>query len=93
MRVLVSLFLIGAAAFAEDRADLAAIQRIKTEAEVKALKESEEAASAYANNPALLRLRELETLRELARNANARIYIGFDKHAPPTDDETNGSKA
>jgi acetyl esterase/lipase len=32
MRVLVSLFLIGAAAFAEDRADLAAIQRIKTEA-------------------------------------------------------------
>ena len=26
-------------------------------------------------------LRELETLRELARNANARIYIGFDKHS------------
>jgi hypothetical protein len=24
---------------------------------------------------------ELETLNELARNANARIYIGFDKHA------------
>jgi len=22
----------------------------------------------------------LETLRELARNANARIYVGFDKH-------------
>jgi hypothetical protein len=27
-----------------------------------------------------LRLRELDTLRELARTANARIYIGFDKH-------------
>jgi hypothetical protein len=30
---------------------------------------------------------ELETLRELGANANARIYIGFDKHlaedAPP----------
>lgn len=24
---------------------------------------------------------ELETLRELGENANARIYIGFDKHA------------
>jgi hypothetical protein len=23
---------------------------------------------------------ELETLRELGRNGNARIYIGFDKH-------------
>jgi len=30
----------------------------------------------------LLRLQELETLRELARTANARIYIGFDKHLP-----------
>jgi regulator of protease activity HflC (stomatin/prohibitin superfamily) len=59
----------------------AEVHRIKTEAEIQALKQTEEAASAYTNNPALLRLRELETLRELARNANARIYIGFDKHA------------
>ena len=57
------------------------MQRIKTEADVRALKESEAAAAAYSTNPALLRLRELETLRELARNANARIYIGFYKHA------------
>jgi hypothetical protein len=28
-----------------------------------------------------LRLRELETLAEVAKNANARIFIGFDKHA------------
>jgi hypothetical protein len=27
---------------------------------------------------------ELETLRDLAKNAYARIYIGFDKHATPT---------
>jgi regulator of protease activity HflC (stomatin/prohibitin superfamily) len=54
--------------------------RVKTEAEVTALREREQAAEAYAAHPALLRLQELETLRELARTANARIYIGFDKH-------------
>jgi hypothetical protein len=57
------------------------VQRIKTEADVQTLKQSESAASAYSANPALLRLRELETLRELGRNANARIYIDFEKHA------------
>lgn len=61
----------------------AEVQRIKTEADVRSLRDSAEAAAAYSENPALLRLRELETLRELARNANARIYIGFDKHAAP----------
>jgi len=55
-------------------------QRIKTEADVAALQATQAGAEAYTSNPALLRLRELETLRELARNANARIYIGFDKH-------------
>jgi regulator of protease activity HflC (stomatin/prohibitin superfamily) len=55
-------------------------QRIKTEADVAALQATQAGADAYNSNPALLRLRELETLRELARNANARIYIGFDKH-------------
>jgi len=54
--------------------------RVKTEAEIKALREREVAAKAYSTHPALLRLQELETLRELARTANARIYIGFDKH-------------
>ena len=29
--------------------------------------------------PALLRLEELATLRELARNANARIFLDFDR--------------
>jgi regulator of protease activity HflC (stomatin/prohibitin superfamily) len=57
--------------------------RIKTSAEVNAVREQEQAAQAFARHPALLRLRELETLRELARNSNARIYIGFDKHVSP----------
>jgi regulator of protease activity HflC (stomatin/prohibitin superfamily) len=54
--------------------------RLKTEADVNALRERAQAAEAYAQHPALLRLEELEALRGLARNANARIYIGFDKH-------------
>ncbi len=57
--------------------------RIKTEADVRALREQEQAAQAYQTHPALLRLRELEALRELARSANARIYIGFDKYSRP----------
>jgi len=48
--------------------------------EAKALATQAEAARAYSDYPALLRLRELETLSELAKNAQARIYIGFDKH-------------
>lgn len=54
--------------------------RIQTEADINALRERAQAAEAYTSHPALLRLRELDTLRELARSANARIYIGFDKH-------------
>lgn len=57
----------------------------ETEADVQALRAREQAAGAYTSHPALLRLRELATLSDLARSANARIYIGFDKHARPTD--------
>jgi regulator of protease activity HflC (stomatin/prohibitin superfamily) len=59
------------------------IQRLQTEAEIKQLQDREHNAQAYAKHPALLRMLELETLRELGRNANARIYIGFDKHVSP----------
>src|SRR5688572_30520998 len=58
----------------------AEVQRLQTEAEIKRLQERERNAQAYAKHPALLRMLELETLRELGENANARIYIGFDKH-------------
>jgi regulator of protease activity HflC (stomatin/prohibitin superfamily) len=56
----------------------AEMQRIKTEADVQALRSREQAAQAYANHPALLRLQELETLSTLSRAANARIYVNFD---------------
>lgn len=49
-------------------------------AEIKPLPERERNAQAYTKHPALLRMLELETLSALAKNANARIYIGFDKH-------------
>ncbi len=58
----------------------AEIERLKKEAEIKALQALAESAKDLDKNPALLRLRELETLKELAKSANARIYIGFDKH-------------
>ena len=57
------------------------IQRLQTEAEIRRLQERERTAQAYSKHPALLRILELEALSELARNGNARIYIGFDKHA------------
>jgi hypothetical protein len=53
--------------------------KIKTAAELGALRERAEAAEAYTAHPALLRLRELETLSELARSANARLYVDFDR--------------
>lgn len=56
---------------------------LQTRAEIEALQAQETAAAAFSTHPALLRLRELETLRELGRNGNARIYIGFEKHADP----------
>lgn len=53
------------------------VQRIKTAADIEALRERQRAAQAYSEYPVLLRLQELETLRELARSANARLYINF----------------
>ncbi len=68
------------------RAEAEAVN-VQTAAEIQALRDREQAAAAYARHPALLRLRELETLRELSQMANARIYIGFDKHQTPTGRE------
>lgn len=57
---------------AQSESEIAAIQ---TETEIRELREREKSATAYSQHPALLRLIELETLRDLARNANARIYL------------------
>lgn len=64
-------------------------ERIRTEAEIASLRQREQAAAAYAQHPALIRLIELETLKALAGNANARLYIGMDKHMAP--DAKNGA--
>jgi regulator of protease activity HflC (stomatin/prohibitin superfamily) len=64
----------------------AEIEKLKKEAEIKNLEDIAKSAETLSKNPALLRLRELETLKELAKSANARIYIGFDKHSTEKED-------
>jgi len=51
--------------------------RLKVQAERQAIEERSKAAAAFAAHPALMRLEELTALRDLARNANARIYLDF----------------
>ncbi len=55
--------------------------RLSVAAEIAALEDRSSRASAYEEHPALLRLEELAALRDLARNANARIYLDFDRRA------------
>lgn len=64
----------------------AEIKRLKNEAEIRSLHEMARASDNLSKNPALLRLKELETLKELSKSANARIYIGFDKHFESEND-------
>ena len=67
--------------------------KIRVDAAVDALRTREQAAGAYSRHPALLRLTELEALTNLAGSANARIYIGFDKHIqPPGSDHGRSEK-
>jgi regulator of protease activity HflC (stomatin/prohibitin superfamily) len=61
-----------------DRAEAEAAQ-LRAETELRILREREAAGDIYTRHAALLRLEELQTLRELARNANARIYLDFEK--------------
>ena len=49
-------------------------QQIRTEADIAALREREKAAEAYTRHPSLLRLTELETLRDLSRLASANLH-------------------
>jgi regulator of protease activity HflC (stomatin/prohibitin superfamily) len=55
--------------------------RLRVQAEREALDERTKSAAAYTTHPALLRLEELGALRELARNANARLYLDFNGNA------------
>ena len=61
--------------------------QLKTDAEIRNLREREKAAAAYTEHPALLRLLELETLRDLSHTASARLYINFNGASEKSDDE------
>ena len=70
------------------RADAdAEAMRLKVQAERLAVEERSKAAAAFAEHPALMRLEELMTLRDMARNANARIYLDFQEPVPNGTDE------
>ncbi len=51
--------------------------RLRGEAEVAALRARDEIGAIYDMHPALLRLVELETLRDLSHTATARLYINM----------------
>jgi regulator of protease activity HflC (stomatin/prohibitin superfamily) len=53
--------------------------RLAVQAETQALQERSQTAAVYSKHPELLRLEELATLRDLARNGNARLYLDFDR--------------
>lgn len=55
--------------------------RLKGAAEAEAARAKADAAGVFAASPALLRLEELAAIRELAKNANARIYLDLPKAA------------
>jgi regulator of protease activity HflC (stomatin/prohibitin superfamily) len=55
--------------------------QLAVQADMQALEQRQKTAGAYSDHPALLRLEELATLRELARNANARLYLDFKEKA------------
>jgi regulator of protease activity HflC (stomatin/prohibitin superfamily) len=54
--------------------------RLRAEAEANVYAQRKQTAEVLGSHPALMRLEELETLRDLARNANARIYLGMGKN-------------
>jgi len=69
---------------AESDAD---VSRSAVHAEMEALEERSKKAAVYGAHPALLRLEELATLRELARNGNARLYLDFNLRQALADRE------
>ncbi|MEO0475715.1 MAG: SPFH domain-containing protein [Planctomycetota bacterium] len=63
----------------------AEVERMKHDLEVEQMTKRAEVGEAMAQTPQLLRLAEIEAMQALAANANARLYIGFDKHADLDD--------
>ena len=73
-----------------EEADAEAL-RLRAEAEARATEERAKAASVLEGHPALMRMAELETLRDLATNANARLYLGLDRNGLQFD-RMNGAR-
>ena len=67
------------ASLVRQQAEASALQA-HAEAEARAYSQRAQVATVLQEHPALLRMAELETLRALARNANARLYLGFDRN-------------
>ena len=63
--------------------------RLAVQAEIGALVDRTAGAEAYQRYPALLRLEELNTLKELARSANARIYLDFNRMPGSIEESDN----
>ena len=58
---------------------LAEAERIAADGEAASMAARESLAKFYAQYPGMLRLKELEAMAELGRNASARLFVGFDK--------------
>lgn len=74
------------------KADAEALQA-QADAEARACEARVTAAEALESHPGLLRMAELETLRDLAKNANARLYLGFDRNGLALDSEAGARGA
>lgn len=57
----------------------------EAQAEIAALREREQSGAIYRDHPALLRLVELETLRDLSHTATARLYINLNGESKEED--------
>jgi regulator of protease activity HflC (stomatin/prohibitin superfamily) len=62
----------------------ATVRAIQAAAEVAAAQEKAKIAETYEAHPSLLRIAELEALRDLGGSANARLFINFDRNAAMT---------
>jgi len=70
-----------AEAIRQEAAARAAATETAVAAETAALEKRRTNAAAYAEHPALLRLEELAALKQLAANANARLYLSLPNEA------------
>ena len=81
---------------AAERLSEAQLIEVRTKAEREQIEARSQAESAhmhaelYGRHPALLRLKELETLQALGENSLARLYVGFDR--PAVGDEGGGAR-